>query len=214
MATKTSKPSASKAAPHAAMSLAEAGTAVQEGIASSLSDIQHIEADIVQLVRSTVADTLGAGGTVGHQLTDVISALVRSAIEAVEKNGTGMSLSARNIARGMVTGVHDVGGDVIEAAFQTARALVRQSANLGADVATVARHAVAGVIAGAAQTGADVGKVAQRAADGAISGAGEVGTLASHTVRQVLVGMTGDLRAVMGAATPAGAEAAHSTARH
>ena len=185
-----------------AASAEQAGHAVRQGVAASLSAIETIEAQIATLARSTIADTLGIGGGAATGLTTLVEHVVRGALAASEQVGTGLTLSVRGVAKGIIEGVHDVGGDVVLAAFDTARALIVVSAALGADLGIVARQAIGGILDAVDETGGDAGRIGTRAAEGAITAAGGISQIAIATVRDVLVGIAGDATRTAGTARP------------
>lgn len=188
-----------------AVSAENAAIALKQGIVTSLSGINTIERDITALVRKTVSDTLGTGGAAADELVNVVQHVVKGAIEASEQVGTGLTLSARSVAKGIVLGVHDVNGDVVAASFEAMRSLIRIAATLGADVGTIARHAIDGMIEATTETGGNVAQLGKRAIEGAIEEAGKVSNMAVKTVTDVLIGIAGGMGHTIGAMLPRGA---------
>jgi hypothetical protein len=193
-----------------AIRLGKAGTAVKGGMIERIVDVQRIEGDLVQLVRTSVSDALRASGAAAGDMSEVMRDVVAGAIGAVEQVGTGLALCMKALAKGAIMGVHDTGGDVIAASFEIPRALVRHSAAAGGDVGTVARRAIDGIIEASADTGADVAHIAGNAASGAIKGAGEIGGLAVTTVRDVLISLAGGVGHVVVATLPQGQPGRHA----
>src|SRR5712691_4076418 len=96
-------------------SIGTAGTAVKDGIVSSLKGVQEIETEIVNLVRSTVSDTLQATGSMASETVTVVRDVVKGTLQATEEAGTGLIVSTTNVTQGLVMGARDVGGDVLTA---------------------------------------------------------------------------------------------------
>ncbi|WP_136417978.1 hypothetical protein [Herbaspirillum sp. ST 5-3] len=157
-----------------------AADAVREGIVSRLSGVKAIDADIVIVVKATVADALKAGGSAAHQLTKLIHDVVRGAIQAVEQLGLDLATSMKSVAKGIVLGVHEVGGDVITASAETAHAIILHVASVGVDAGTAAR----------------------RAAEGSIEGVGRISKLAIKTIKDVALGVSDGIGQVVGAVLP------------
>jgi len=96
-------------------------------------------------------------------------------------------LSSKSVAKGIIMGVSDVGGDVLSVAKQVIRGTVKGAAEIGADVGQVARRTVDGIIEGAKETGANAEEMAKVTVNGAIEAAGSIGNTAVKAVRDVLV---------------------------
>ncbi|WP_052452564.1 hypothetical protein [Noviherbaspirillum autotrophicum] len=175
---------------------------LQEGIAGRLAGLNSIEADIVTLVKNTVSDTLKTGGGAATQLTKVIHDVVEGAIGATEQVGTGLTMSTKSVAKGIVMGVHEVNGDVIGAGSETLRSVIHHAAAIGADVGLVAKRAMNGIIEGVSETGGNVGQAASRATEGAIEEAGRIGNMAVKTVKDVLIGIGDGVGEVLGKMLP------------
>jgi len=173
--------------------------ALKEGIAKTLSNLTTIEADIAFLARKAVSDTLRTGGMAGGELVNVVHLVVISAIGAAEQVGTGLTLSIKGVAKGIVIGVHDVGGDVVTASSETVRSIIKHAATIGADIGVVARRAVDGVIEAAVETGGNVAQIGKHAVEGAIEEAGKVSNMTVKTVKEVLIGIVGSLDETIGA---------------
>jgi hypothetical protein len=71
--------------------IGKAGTAVKEGIISSLRGINEIEAEMVSLVRNTVSNTLRAIGAVTGESIHLVRDVVKGAIQAIEEIGGGLT---------------------------------------------------------------------------------------------------------------------------
>ena len=71
--------------------IGKTGTAVKEGIISSLKGLNEIEAEIVSLVRNTVSNTLRATGEVAGESLSVTKEVLKGAITATEEVGTGVT---------------------------------------------------------------------------------------------------------------------------
>ncbi len=149
------------------VTMGEAGTAVKEGVVSSLKGINEIEAEIVSLVRNTVSNTLRATGEVATESVTITKDVVIGAIQATEEVGTGLILSTKSVAKGIVMGVSDVGGDVIIIASQTCRVRLKERRKL-VRMLPWWRAGRDGVIEASKEVGANSGKVAVAAVDGAI----------------------------------------------
>ena len=52
--------------------------------------------------------------------------------------GTGLVLSSKSVAKGVIMGVSDVGGDVLAAARKTVKSAVHGASEVGADIGMVA----------------------------------------------------------------------------
>ena len=70
-----------------AQDIGKAGSAVKEGVVSSLKGINEIEAEIVSLVRNTVSNTLRATGAVADEAVGITKDVVKGAIQATEEVG-------------------------------------------------------------------------------------------------------------------------------
>lgn len=102
--------------------IGKAGSAVKEGVISSLKGINEIEAEIVSLVRNTVSNTLRATSAVAGETVGITKDVIKGAMQATEEVGTGLILSTKSVAKGVVMGVSDVGGDIVSVSGQTVRA--------------------------------------------------------------------------------------------
>ena len=105
-------------------SIGTAGTAVKDGIVSGLKGVQEIETEIVNLVRSTMSDTLQATGSVASETVTVVRDVVKGTLQATEEVGTGLIVSTTNVTQGLVMGARDVGGDVLTTVHQAAKGTV------------------------------------------------------------------------------------------
>ncbi|HEX7643188.1 MAG TPA: hypothetical protein VF472_13365 [Burkholderiaceae bacterium] len=203
------------AAPHAALALED--QVIEDGIVDMLSGLTTIETDITSLARKTVSDTLRTGGLAAGELVGIVNHVVLGTVSAAEQVGTGLTLSIKGVAKGIVMGVHDVNGDVIDASAETIRSVIHHGAAVGADVGLIARHAVDGVIEAVAEMGGDVAHVAKKAIESAIEEAGNIGKLAIRTVKDVLTGVVSETDLEIGAMAHAAegkALAARQTHRH
>jgi hypothetical protein len=173
-----------------------AGQIVYASVFNTAMDVQRVHHVFVQLVRATVRDSLVASGHAGAGATELVSTVVSEAIGAVGHAGASPDLVARSLAKGIVLGVHEIGGDVKLAAFHTLRSLTSHSAASCGDLARLAHDALGGVAEAADDIGAFGSDIVVEAARGAISGAGEISALAMDTVRDVLHGVLGHESAV------------------
>jgi len=168
-----------------------AGQIVHASVFNTVKDVQRIRHDFVQLVRATVSDSLIASGHTGAAVTGLVSTLVSEAIGAVGYARASPDLIARSLAKGIVLGVHEIGGDVKLAAFHTMRSLTCHGTASCGDLARIAHDALGGVAEAADEIGASGSDIVFEAARGAISGAGDISLLAVETVRAVLHGLLG-----------------------
>lgn len=166
-----------------------AGKIVHASVFNIVKDVQRIQRDFVQLVQATVSDTLIASGHTGAGATELVSTVVSEATGAAGDAGAGLDLIARSLAKGIVLGVHEIGGDVKLAAFHTMRSFTGQIAASCGDLGRIAHDALGGVAEAADDIGAFGSDIVYQAALGALSGAGEISTLAMDTVREVLHGL-------------------------
>ena len=174
-----------------------AGKIIHTGVFNSVKDVQRIHHDFVQLVQATVSDSLIASGYNGFGATELVSIVVSEAISAVDHAGASLDLIARSLAKGIVLGVHAIGGDVKLAAFHTMRTLICHSAASAGDMARIAHDAVVGVAEAADEIDSFESDIVFQAAHGAISGAGQISALAMDTVRQMLSGLLEQESAVL-----------------
>ena len=140
--------------------LGKAGTAVKEGVIRSLKGLNEIEADIVSLVRNTVADSLKLTADVANLSLGLTTEIIKGAIKATEEVGTGLILSTKSVTKGVIMGVGDVGGDVVAVASQTVKGAVKGASEVGADVSLVARRAVDGALEAGKEMGANMEDIA------------------------------------------------------
>lgn len=168
-----------------------AGKIVHAGVFNSVKDVQRIQHDFVQLVRATVSDSLIASGHNDVGATELLSTVVSEAISAVGHAGASLDLIARSLAKGILLGVHAVGGDVKHAAFHTMRSLICHNAASAGDLARIAHDALGGVAEASDEIESFGTDIVFQAAHGAISGAGEISTLATNTVGQMLRDLLG-----------------------
>lgn len=173
-----------------------AGQIVHASVFNTAKDVQRIQHVFVQLVRATVSDSLVASRHAGAGATELVSTVVSEAIGAAGHAGASPDLIARSLAKGIVFGVHEIGGDVKLAAFHTMRSLTCHGAASCGDLARIAHDALGGVAEAADEIGAFGSDIVFEAARGAMSGAGEISTLALDTVRDVLHGLLGHERPV------------------
>lgn len=169
-----------------------AGKIIHTGVFNSVKDVQRIQHDFVQLVQATVSDSLIASGYNSFGATELVSSIVVSeAISAVDHAGASLDLIARSLAKGIVLGVHAIGGEVKLAAFHTLRSLICHSAASAGDLARIARDALVGVAEAVDEIDSFGSDIIFQAANGAISGAGQISALAMDTVSQMLRGLLG-----------------------
>ena len=173
-----------------------AGKIIHTGVFNSVKDVQRIQHDFVQLVRATVSDSLIASGDNDVGPTELVSTVVSEAISAIDHAGASLDLIARSLAKGIVLGVHAIGGDVKLAAFHTMRSLICRSAASAGDLARIAHDALVGVVEAVDEIDSFGSDIVCQAANGAISGAGQISALAMDTVRQMLGGLLGQESAV------------------
>lgn len=204
-AAHTSQPAKHKGGadvPTVSVSIEHAADTVRQGIITSLSSLETIESEIVDLVRKTVSDTLRTSAAAGTDSVQLVTHVVMAAIEAAEHVGTGLTMSIKSVTKGAIMGVHDVGGDVITASSEIMRSVIRHGAMVGADMGSVTRRAVDGLIEATAETGGDIAGIGRKAVQGAIEEAGKVSHLAVKTVKEVLVGLAGSVGETLQAAIP------------
>lgn len=174
-----------------------AGKIIHIGVFNSVKDVQRIQHDFVQLVRATVSDSLIASDSNGVGPTELVSTVVSEAISAIDHAGASLDIIARSLAKGIVLGVHAIGGDVKLAAFHTMWSLICHSAASAGDLAHIARDALVGVVEAADEIDDFGSDVVFQAARGAIRGAGQISALAMDTVSQMLGGLLGQESAVL-----------------
>jgi hypothetical protein len=106
------------------------------------------------------------------------------------------------VAKGIILGVADVGGDVTQAASQLAKGAVKGAVEVGSDVATVASSVVSGVMEAAGQAGVNAGAAAKAAVGGALEAAGSLGKTAVKSICEVLVATVEGVKDVACAVLP------------
>jgi hypothetical protein len=173
-----------------------AGKIIHTGVFNSVKDVQRIQHAFVQLVRASVRDSLIASGYNGDGATALVSTVVSEAISAVDHAGASPDLIARSLAKGIVLGVHAIGGDVKLAAFHTMRSLICHCAASAGELARIAHDALVGVVEAVDEIDSFGSDIVFQAANGAISGAGQISALAMDAVRQMLGGLLGQESAV------------------
>ena len=92
--------------------MGKAGTSVKEGIVSGLKGINEIETQMMGRSRNTVSETLKVTGSVVGETLAVTKEVLQGAVKAAEEVGTGLGFTMKSVAKGIVMGVSDVGGDV------------------------------------------------------------------------------------------------------
>jgi hypothetical protein len=83
--------------------------------------MNEIEAELVNLVRHTLSDTLTATGAVASESVTLVSGVMQGTIQATEEVGTGVIVSMKNVTQHLVTGVRDIGGNVLTVAGKPSR---------------------------------------------------------------------------------------------
>ena len=187
------------------MSLGRAGSAVRDGIVTSLTTLTRIEGEIVVLVRSAVS-----GPSVPRERSPTnwwswYGMWSPARYRRPSRSGR-VDRERQEHCQGRRLGVHEVGGDIATAAAETVKTVIRHAAAVGADVSSVARGAVDGIVEATAETGGNVGRVATAAVRGAIKAAGEVGTHRPN-VADVLAGAVRGVKGVRGATVHKAAKA-------
>ena len=156
-----------------------------EVVAAKLESLGRTEAEIAELVRAKVRDTLRAAGSVATDAVGVARSASTEALRAAQEVG-GLLITARAAAKGVVLGVADVGGDTAAAAGAVVRAAIEAAGRMGADVAAVARRAVDGVVEAAGEVGGQTADVAKAAAVAAVEAAGGLGDAALAVVKDLM----------------------------
>lgn len=182
--------------------LDRAGTKLKEGIINSLRGLNSIETEIASLVRITVSDTLKTAHSAGLQGVAVTKDIVTAAISASEEIGGGLAVSSKGVAKGIVMGVSDVGGDIIEAAKQTVQAAVTGAAEVGADSAMAGKKAADGVIEATKEVGGNVEEAAKAAVTGAIHAAAAISGTAVQALKEIAVNVIASGKDVFSTAIP------------
>ena len=129
------------------------GAMVRDGLVGSLKGIGEIEAELVSLVRHTVAKQLRHPGSTSADKGEVLPVIVANALRAIPEGDTGITFSLKSVVKGTVLGVSDVCGDVQAAMYQIVAVAVAEAAKIGADVAVVTSQAIQGIMEALNETG-------------------------------------------------------------
>lgn len=97
-------------------SMGNAGAAVKDGIVGGLRGIHEIEAEIVSLVRHTLADTVKATGTVASESVTVLSGVMQGTMQATAEAGTGLVVSTKQVATGVLEATSELSDTAVRAA--------------------------------------------------------------------------------------------------
>jgi hypothetical protein len=125
--------------------LSRTGLSVQDGVARSLKAINEIEAEIVSLVRRTVARNLATSGATSSARVTVIRNLITGALQAAEPFSTGIICGLKSVVKGIILGGTDVTGDFSTIATIVLESVVTGAADTGRDVALATSRARAGI---------------------------------------------------------------------
>jgi hypothetical protein len=162
-------------------------------VAAKLESLGRTEAEIAELVRTKVRDTLRDAGNIATEAVGVAHSVSTEALKAAREAG-GLLITARAAAKGVVLGVADVGGDTAAAAGTVVRAAIDAAMRMGTDVAAVARRAVDGVVEAATEVSGQTADVAKAAAVAAVEAAGGLGDAALAVVKDLMGTITVGLR--------------------
>jgi len=144
---------------------------IRQELIKTIKEGYNVRGIIVNLVRSTVSSTLRAEGTIGGDFKILTSNVLKGGIGAAETAGLGSASTSRNMAKGIILGVHDVGGDIVMAADHTFKCAVNEALFVRGDVAQIARAACDGVIEATREIGGNLEEVAKTLVTGAIQSA-------------------------------------------
>jgi hypothetical protein len=125
--------------------LSRTGLTVQAGVARSLKAVNEIEAEIVSLVRRTVAKSLTTNGATPSARVAVIRTVVTGALQATESLGIGTICSLKSVVKGIIFGGTDVTGDLPTMAALALESVVAGASGTGGDVALATSRALAGI---------------------------------------------------------------------
>jgi len=144
---------------------------IRQDLIKTITRGSHIQGTIINLVRSNVYSTLREEGAIRGDFSILMSNVLKSGIGAAETAGLGLAHTSRNIAKGIIMGVHDAGGNIVAAAEHTFRCAVNEALFVRGDVAQIARATSDGVIEATREIGGNLEEVAKTLVTGAIQSA-------------------------------------------
>jgi hypothetical protein len=138
-------------------------------------EANHGKEDVSSMVRKRVASALNQKGVDSCEVRQVIKDLIEGALEAVEEIGIGLATTSRKIARGIILGTHDAGGNTIYAAGYSIKCAIKEASSYKADIGQVAIATSDGVIEAVQEIGGNVEITARALIAGAIESASVLG---------------------------------------
>jgi hypothetical protein len=165
-----------------------AGIRIKGAMLTSLKAVDEVEAEIVSLTRNTVAKALREVEPASETLA-VVRCVITGATTAAEQVGSGLTLSAAPIAKGILLGVQDTGGELSGAAAEIARALIKAANTVREDPGLMVRHAIEGITEAAVELGGNSRPVAAKAVFAALEAAQTLGSERLKSVERMLSGV-------------------------
>ena len=163
---------------------------LRERIVDTVRNIDRDEALVVDEVRKSVSRSLRAGGAMVGDTVGVVEQTVRGSLEATITSGTGVLVAVKAVAKGVILGISDVGGDLATAALTTVRATVHAAADSGTDLTAAAWRAIGGLVEAGTEIGVNVAQLVASGAQGALEAGAGIGSKAGTVVQTSLAGLS------------------------
>ena len=151
------------------------GGNVKKEMIKAVRETNQVKGKVSGMVRKTVSSTLKNKGLEAGEVKQVVKDVVKGGLGAAEEIGIGLAATSRNIARGIITGVHDVGGDTTLAAGYALKYAIREASSIRGDIGQVAIATSDGVIEAVMEVGGNLESAASALIAGAIESASAIG---------------------------------------
>lgn len=160
----------------------DTGKALRDRILEIAQTIDKIESEIVREVRETTASALRSGGAFFTDAGAGVEEVVRGTMAAANQTPSGLLTMVKAMAKGIVLGVADVGGDVVAAVFVVMRTVVQMAVTVGADAQVLAWRSLSGAVEAGNQIGGNIAGLVASAVRGALAGGQLIGTRTIATI--------------------------------
>jgi hypothetical protein len=148
---------------------------LKKEMTKAIREANHVKGNVTNLVRMNVASTLKAKGLESGEIKQVVKDVIEGALGAAEEMEIGLATTSRNVARGLIVGINDAGGDIALAAGYAIKYVIREASSFKGDIGQVAIATYDGVVEAIAEVGGNLEATARALIAGAIESASAIG---------------------------------------
>ncbi len=143
----------------------------------------HGKEDVSGLVRKNVSSVLADKGGESDEVKQVVKEMTEEVLGAAEEVGIGLATTSRKVARGIIMGAHDAGGDTALAAGYAIKYAIRQASVLKGDIGQIAIATFDGVVDAVREVGGNLETATRAVIAGAIESATAIGKKNGKKIR-------------------------------